>query len=196
MGPPKCVSGVGGQCLYRGAVTTQVIVLNGGSSSGKSGIARCLQAVLPGAWLAVSVDTLVEAMPASMRTSETGIEFAADGGVSVGPEFRELEAAWMEGIAAMARAGARIIVDDVFLGGAESQRRWRKALDGLDVLWVGVKCESAVAAGREIARGDRVRGMAASQAEVAHRGVLYDVEVDTTRTESLECARTIAAQTG
>ncbi|WP_460335240.1 chloramphenicol phosphotransferase CPT [Actinoallomurus acanthiterrae] len=177
-------------------MTTQVIVLNGGSSSGKSGIARCLQAVLPDPWLAVSVDTLVEAMPASMRTSETGIEFAADGGVSVGSEFRELEAAWMAGIAAMARAGARVIVDDVFLGGAESQQRWQKALDGLDVLWVGVRCESAVAAGREIARGDRARGMAASQAEAAHRGVLYDLEVDTTRTESLECARTIAAQTG
>jgi chloramphenicol 3-O-phosphotransferase len=28
-------------------MTTQVIVLNGGSSSGKSGIARCLQAILP-----------------------------------------------------------------------------------------------------------------------------------------------------
>ncbi|GAB3960224.1 hypothetical protein GCM10029978_008960 [Actinoallomurus acanthiterrae] len=102
----------------------------------------------------------------------------------------------MAGIAAMARAGARVIVDDVFLGGAESQQRWQKALDGLDVLWVGVRCESAVAAGREIARGDRARGMAASQAEAAHRGVLYDLEVDTTRTESLECARTIAAQTG
>ncbi len=39
-------------CPYCGAVTTQVIVLNGGSSSGKSGIARCLQAVLPDPWLA------------------------------------------------------------------------------------------------------------------------------------------------
>lgn len=37
--------------LYRGAVTTQVIILNGGSSSGKSGIARCLQAVLAEQWL-------------------------------------------------------------------------------------------------------------------------------------------------
>jgi chloramphenicol 3-O phosphotransferase len=35
--------------------------------------------------------------------------------------------------------------------------------------------------------------MAASQAEVVHRGVVYDLEVDTTHTESLECARTIAA---
>ena len=39
------------------ASSAQVIVLNGGSSSGKSGIARCLQAVLPEAWLAIGVDT-------------------------------------------------------------------------------------------------------------------------------------------
>ena len=53
---------------------------------------------------------------------------------------------------------------------------------------------STVAAGREIARGDRVEGMAASQAEMVHRGVVYDLEVDTTHTESLDCARAIAAQ--
>ncbi|GFE19713.1 chloramphenicol phosphotransferase CPT [Streptomyces nigrescens] len=176
-------------------MTTQVIVLNGGSSSGKSGIARCLQAVLPDPWLAVGVDTLIEAMPVSMQTSDAGIEFAADGGVSVGPEFRTLEAAWMAGVTAMANAGARIIVDEVFLGGAASQQRWQKALGGLDVLWVGVRCESTVAAGREIARGNRVKGMAVSQAEVVHQGVLYDLEVDTTHSEALECARTIAAQT-
>lgn len=174
-------------------MTPQVIVLNGGSSSGKSGIARCLQAVLPDPWLAFGTDTLVDAMPASMRGSE-GIEFAPDGGVSVGPEFRTLEAAWIEGIATMARAGARVIVDEVFLGGAASQQRWRKSLGDLGVLWVGVRCDSTVAAGRETARGDRVTGMAASQAEVVHDGVLYDMEVDTTNTESLDCARAIAAR--
>lgn len=50
-----------------------------------------------------------------------------------------------------------------------------------------------VAAGREIARGDRARGMAASQADMVHRGVSYDLEVDTTQAEPLACARTIAA---
>lgn len=177
-------------------MTTQVIVLNGGSSSGKSGIVRCLQAVLPDPWLAAAIDSLVEAMPASLRTSDAGIGFADDGAVNVGSQFRELEAAWMEGVAAMARAGAGVIVDDVFLGGEASQERWRKALGGLDVLWVGVRCASEVAAGREVARGDRVRGMAALQAETVHRGVLYDLEVDTTHTESLDCARAIAAQVG
>lgn len=171
-------------------------MLNGGSSSGKSGIVRCLQAVLPAPWLAAAIDSLVEAMPASLRSSAAGIDFAADGGVQVGAQFRELEAAWMEGVAAMARAGARVIVDDVFLGGAASQGRWQKALGGLDVLWVGVRCEAAVAAGREVARGDRGRGMAASQAEMVHRGVVYDLEVDTTHTEPLECARAVAARVG
>jgi chloramphenicol 3-O phosphotransferase len=181
-------------CLYFGAVTTQVIVLNGGSSSGKSGIARSLQAVLPDPWLAFGVDTLVQAMPAASRMSATGIEFASDGAVIVGPEFRTLEAAWIEGIAAMAQAGARIIVDEVFLGGAASQQRWKKALDPLPVLWIGVRCAGAVAAGREIARGDRIIGMAMSQAEVVHQGVVYDLQVDTTHTEALECARAIAAR--
>ncbi len=175
-------------------MTTQVIVLNGGSSSGKSGIARCLQAILPDPWLAFGVDTLIQATPPSMQTSAAGIEFAADGAVIVGPEFRALEAAWIEGIAAMARAGARIIVDEVFLGGAASQQRWQQALGTLQVLWVGVRCENAVAAGRESARGDRVAGMAASQAEVVHQGVVYDLQGDTTRTEALACARAIAAR--
>ena len=166
-------------------------MLNGGSSSGKSGIARCLQAVLPDPWLVFGVDTLIQAMPVASRLS--GIEFAPDGAVLVRPEFRALEAAWIEGIAAMARAGARIVVDEAFLGGAASQQRWLTALGALQVLWVGVRCDGAVAAAREIARGDRITGMAASQAELVHQGVRYDLQVDTTHTEALPCAQAIAA---
>ncbi|MFF8729197.1 chloramphenicol phosphotransferase CPT [Streptomyces sp. NPDC015171] len=177
-------------------MTTQVILLNGGSSSGKSGIVRCLQTLLPDPWLAFGIDSLVDALPAKLRGADGGIEFATDGGVRVGADFRTLEAAWMAGVAATARAGARVVVDDVFLGGAASQRRWWKALDGLEVLWVGVRCAASVAAEREIARGDRDQGMAASQADVVHEGVEYDLEVDTPHQESLACARIIATRLG
>jgi chloramphenicol 3-O phosphotransferase len=176
------------------AAGVQVIVLNGGSSSGKSGIARCLQALLPEAWLAIGVDTLIEVMPARLRLGAEGIGFADDGEIAVGAEFRLLEDAWMEGVAAMVRAGARVIVDDVFLGGTESRQRWEKVLGGLEVVWVGVRCAAAVAAGRELARGDRVAGMAEIQADLVHRGMAYDIEVDTARYESIECARAIAAR--
>jgi chloramphenicol 3-O phosphotransferase len=100
----------------------------------------------------------------------------------------------MTGVAAMARAGARIIIDDVFLSGGVSQQRTRRYLAGLDVLWVGVRCDPGIAAGREIARGDRVIGMAASQAETVHKGVGYDIEVDTSHAEPVDCARAIAAR--
>jgi chloramphenicol 3-O phosphotransferase len=173
---------------------TQVIVLNGGSSSGKTGIARCLQAILPGPWLRLSVDDLVEALPPSLLGPGTGIGIGDQGEVTVGEAFREAEAAWRAGVAAMVRAGARVVIDDVFLGGAASQERTRAALAGLDVLWVGVHCDPETVAAREIARGDRPTGMAAAQATIVHQDVSYDVEVDTSHSESLDCARLIAAR--
>jgi chloramphenicol 3-O phosphotransferase len=174
-------------------VTTQVIVLNGGSSSGKSGLARCLKHILPQPWLTFGVDDLVERLPPSLVGTAPGLAFGPNGEVNVGDEFMKLQHCWMVGIAAMARAGARIILDEVFLGGGGSQERTRTYLEGLEVLWVGVRCAPDIAAGREIARGDRVIGMAESQAEIVHKGVVYDIEVDTSRTESIQCARAIAS---
>jgi chloramphenicol 3-O phosphotransferase len=177
-------------------MSTRLIVLNGGSSSGKSGLARCLQAVLPQPWLTFGTDSLTDAMPAALTSSAAGLEISADGSVAVGPEFRELERVWLVGVVAMVRAGARIIIDEVFLGGRTSQQRWLDALGEVPALWVGVHCDPAVAAGREIARGDRVPGMAQAQAELVHKDVRYDVAVDTTHTESIDCAKTIAAALG
>jgi chloramphenicol 3-O phosphotransferase len=167
----------------------QVIVLNGGSSSGKTTIAARLQELLPGDWQRYGIDDLVDALPVG-----AGIAFGEHGEVEVDERFRELETAWLSGIGAMARAGARVILDDVFLGGAASQERTRAHLAGLDVLWVGVHCDPSVAAAREATRDDRIAGMAASQATIVHEGVAYDLEVDTTHTAPIECARAIAEQ--
>ena len=182
---------------------TQVIILNGGSSAGKSSLARALQAVLPGTWLAFGTDTLVAALPERMRTEageetgagagSSGIVFGPGGEVTPGAEFRRLDVAWARGMAEAARSGAHLVLDEVFLGGAASQARWREALTGLDVLWVAVRCDPEVAAAREAARGDRAAGMARLQAESVHRGVVYDLEVDTSRADPAACARTIAA---
>lgn len=170
----------------------QVIVLNGGSSAGKSSIARCLQSLLPDPWLTVAGDDLLTAMPPAMLASEDGIMFAAGGHITIGPGLRRLEAAWSQGIAAMARAGAGIIMDMVFLQGATAQLRWKTVFAGLQVLWIAVRCDPLAAAAREAARGDRVPGMAALQAQAVHQGVVYDIEVDTTHRAPEDCARLIA----
>jgi chloramphenicol 3-O phosphotransferase len=174
-------------------MTPDVIVLNGGSSSGKTSIARCLQELLPEPWLSLSVDDLVAAMPGRGEHGEL-ITFAPDGAVSVTAAFRRLEAAWYDGIAAIARAGVGVIVDEVFLGGGGSQSRLRWALGGLEVLWVGVRCDAAVAAAREVSRADRVGGMAAGQAEVVHQGVDYDIQIDTTAASARACAEILRAR--
>lgn len=172
---------------------TQVIVLNGASSSGKSELARSLQSILPEPWLTFGVDTLIEAMPAAMRTADAGIVLGMDGQVTTGAAFELLDNAWSYGIAAMVRTGARVIVDEVFLAGQKSQQRWQTALQGLEVLWVAVRCDLKVAEARELARGNRVQGMARLQAEMVHHGVYYDLEVNTTTFSSLECAKNITA---
>ena len=174
----------------------QVIILNGGSSSGKTSIATSLQDILPDSWLRLGVDTLVDALPRRLLTEDTGLEFGDDGSVRPGSEFQRLESAWMRGIAAMARAGARIIYDDVFLSGADARDRWRAALADVAVLWVGVRCDPAVAAAREQARGDRVPGMAQLQAQTVHLGIVYDIDVDTTEMSAEACAQLIAQRVG
>ncbi|GAA4254440.1 hypothetical protein GCM10022255_059150 [Dactylosporangium darangshiense] len=173
-------------------MSTDVIVLNGGSSSGKSGIVRCLKAILPQPWINMGVDDLIERLPPALLDSGAGISFGQGGEVVLGDDWRAIETAWTKGVAAMARAGARIIIDDNFLDGRVSQERLRGHLEGLQVLWVGVRCSPEAAEAREFARGNRAPGMAALQAETVHKGVVYDLEVDTTNTESLDCARAIA----
>lgn len=172
-------------------VKGMVIVLNGASSSGKTSVALCLQSLLPEPWLTLGSDTLLAAMPVAAWGSGSGIEEAPDGQITVGRAFRALQAAWAHGVAAMARAGAGIILDEIFLDGADDQQRWRAALDGFPMLWVGVRCDPRVAAEREAARGDRARGTAKAQARLVHHGVSYDVEIDTTHTSPEQCARII-----
>ncbi len=127
----------------------EVMILNGGSSSGKNPIAKCLQNSLPTSWLRFSIDDLIDAMPAAMFNTDRGIKFDSNGSVNPGTEFRSLESAWMHGIAEMVRGGARIIIDDVFITGIEAYNLWQVALEGCKVLWVGVFCEPAVSTSRE-----------------------------------------------
>ncbi|MBO0811389.1 MAG: AAA family ATPase [Microlunatus sp.] len=159
--------------------TVRVLVLNGGSSSGKSTLAKSLQELLDGYWLRLGVDTLIDAAPERLLSTADGLILAEDGSVLPGPAFQELARQWDAGVVAMARAGAHVIIEDNFIGGPASQQRWRQNLGDLPTGWVGVRCPPEVAADRERARGDRVTGMAAKQADAVHEGIAYDLEVDT-----------------
>jgi chloramphenicol 3-O phosphotransferase len=136
----------------------------------------------------------VDSLPPALQDSAEGFGVAAGGAVVVGEVCARLEKAWRAGIAATARAGAPVIVDDVFLAGAASQARWRAAPAGLPAAFVGVRCDPAVVRQREGSRPDREPGMALRQARAVHRDVGYDVEIDTTHASAEDCARSIVAR--
>ncbi len=146
-------------------------------------------------WLLLGVDDLIRAMSDKGIEDGSLLHIGETGQVEIGPGWRDLEASWYIGIAAIAASGTGVIVDEVFLDGVRSQERLRTALAGLGVLWIGVKCDREVARAREALRPDRVAGMAESQAIVVHEGVVYDLTVDTTHGSSESCAARILAQT-
>lgn len=179
---------------------TDVIVLNGGSSSGKSSLAGKLQDLLHEPWVALGLDDLLAALAPSlvggappMPERPSLITYGTDGAVHVDSRWRPVEAAWYAGVAAMAKCGLGVILDEVLLDGGTGQERLNGYLHGLSVLWVGVHCDPAVAEARERARGDRVAGMAVSQAHRVHQGVRYDVVVDTTTAPSEVCAGVVVS---
>jgi chloramphenicol 3-O phosphotransferase len=190
------------------AAPVEVIVLNGASSTGKTTLAAALQEVLDDSWLVFGIDTLIAALPLNLleihdeamiearprdhQIREGGISFGPDGKILVGIEYRRLEAGWLRGVAAIADAGVRLILDEVFLEGAPGQSRLREALFGRTIAWIGLTCDLQVAEERERERGDRVVGGFAQQWQTVHEGVDYDLVVDSTSSSPQEMAQRIA----
>jgi chloramphenicol 3-O phosphotransferase len=169
----------------------RVIVLNGGSSSGKTALARKLQIALGDSWLVVGIDLFMWTLPSRLFADPDGIT-VSNGVIARGDEYMRLYAAFQRATAALAEHGADVLVDDVFLAGGADQRLWSASLGDLDVCWIGVRCAPNVAEQRELARGDRISGAARAQSTTVHDGVRYDFEVDT---GELEVERAAAAVT-
>jgi len=148
---------------------------------------------MPDTWLADGIDVLLELLPPALRDNDAGLKFTADRTFTVGPELRRVERAWMRSVATIARDEVNVFIDDVFLGGAASQQRWRVALGDVSHRFVAVHCARDVLLEREQARGDRHIGSAAGQFDRVHDGVDYDFEVDTTNASTAECAAAIAS---
>jgi chloramphenicol 3-O phosphotransferase len=172
----------------------RVVILNGGSSSGKTTLAtafRDQRSAVGDFWMLTGIDDALEKLPAEWRSvaSERGA-FAADGvrfetterglEVRVGVVGRQLFRAYQVGVGAAARAGVNVIVDDVAIDRTHADD-WFSALSGIDVAWVGIRCSAAVAEDRERLRRDsRYAGLARTQAGLVHRHTEYDFEIDTT----------------
>jgi chloramphenicol 3-O phosphotransferase len=163
----------------------KIILLNGASSSGKSTLARALQAALPLPFWTYSIDNLRAAnvLPHDRIKSS---EF----------HWPTLRPAFFEGfhnsIPAFASAGNNLIVEHI-IEQAEWMTSLQQLLDGFDVFFVGVHCPLPELERREVERGDRRIGEAKLDFETTHQFCSYDVEVEST-VPSEENARLLIEQ--
>lgn len=148
----------------------RIILLNGASSSGKSTLARALQAQMPEPFWHISIDHL------------------RDSGVLPSERIRAKEFDWRtmrepffigfeRSLVAYAEAGNDLIVEHIMENAAWFERLVR-TLAGQDVFFVGVHCRLDELERREIARGDRPIGDARRDFHSIHSYCSYDFEID------------------
>jgi len=155
-----------------------IIFLNGASSSGKSSIAKALQAMIEQPCFHLCIDDYLGTLQPDLWNRKEIVQ----------REWQHIIAGFHAAAAAIACAGNLVIVDDVL----EEQPPWVENLltlfKGLDVILVGVHCPLEELERRERQRGDRKRGMARLQFDQVHATALYDVEVDTSELTPQACA--------
>jgi chloramphenicol 3-O phosphotransferase len=170
--------------------TGHLLALNGGSSAGKTTLARKLQSSLDGPWLLFGIDVMMWTLPVEMVGDPDGIQII-DGKIRRGADFMRLYAGFQQALATLVTNGIDVILDEVLLDGVDDQCRWNEALGDLPAHWVAVRCDPDTAERREQERGDRPPGIARRQAASVHRGVRYDIEIDTCRTNVLDAVTLI-----
>lgn len=180
---------------------SRIILLNGVGSVGKSSIAKALQRIAREPFLHMAMDNFIDTMPPALFEAPDGMVFTPgthDGRpsieITVGPAAERAFRGMRFAMAAMARQGNNLIIDDVLIGNDAAE--YREALAGLTVHWVGVFAPLDVLEERERRRGDRDIGLARWQFDRVHQGIRYDLEIDTSGATPEECAERIKDEFG
>lgn len=163
----------------------RIILLNGASSSGKSSLARAIQARIDRPFWHISIDHLRDSGVLPTTRIKSG-EF----------DWRAMREAFFLGfersLLAYVEAGNDLVVEHIM----ESEAwllRLADTLAGQDVFFVGVHCALEELERRERERGDRPIGDARRDFHRIHSWCVYDLEVDGMRDRDASAEAVIAA---
>ncbi len=163
-----------------------IIILNGTSSSGKTSIVRALQELLEEPFLDAGIDRFIWTLPRRYLNRPMWDEVLGLA-TEAGPVGQRLISGMHQSIAALSRAGNNVVADHVLV-----ERRWlaecTSLFSDLPSLFVGVRCPLDVLEQREAARQDRTLGQARAQFHLVHAHGIYDLEVDTSKSDAEACA--------
>ena len=184
-------------------MTGRIVILNGAPRSGKSSIAKAMQAHLPGHWINLGVDAQNASLPQALMP---GIGLRPGGEMpELEPHVVRLYLALYDAIAAHARQGFDVVAalghHDVYSRPLGILPACARRMAGLDVLFVGVHCpieeimrrRNANPQGGFYAAGDTVPPPVQRWQDAVHVPGIYDLVVDTGTMSADDCVAAIAA---
>ena len=179
----------------------KIIILNGGSSAGKTTLAQAVQdLMLPQTYLLQGIDMFWFSLPPKeLDLDRVDPEFYShmsdiyDGKeefrIVPGPLLDKLMLGRYKAVSVYLRQGFNIIADEVIW-----KRSWLeeaiKDLIDFDAYFINVHCSDAIGAEREKLRGDRHAGWNRCSARYASMDAIYDLSLDT----GVDCPEACAAQ--
>ena len=185
----------------------RVILLNGTSSAGKTTVARMVQQLRPEPIQYIALDQFRDGLPDRFRGLNSPEGTPGARGLNVVPihtppmsgtaiRFGDVGLRMLAGmrqaIAAFAKAGNDVVVDDMRLD-PNYLSDYLTALAGIDVTFAAIHCDPATLNQRETERPGRFPGTAVLHMHSVHDGCIYDVEVNTTTISPRRCAESILA---
>ena len=179
---------------------SQVIILNGVSSVGKSSTARALQTLTRKPFLHVPMDAFIGMLPHALIGRPEGLMFETtqeDGkssvNIIVGPVLARVMRGMHHAVAAMAAQGNNLIIDLVLMELTDEQA-CRELLSAFEVYFVGLFASLEVIEERERRRDDRKVGLARWQQTRLHRDTVYDLTINVSHTTPMQNAERIRAR--
>jgi len=181
----------------------RIVILNGAPRAGKSSIAQAVMARLAGRWVNLGVDRMNAVLPQDLLP---GIGLRPGGErPDLEPTVMRLYAELYDEIAERAQSGEDVVVDvghhDWYSRPLGILAASARRLNGLPVLFVGVRCPIGVIMARRNADprggfyvgGDSVPEPVRRWQEAVHQPRIYDLELDSSVLTPEQCAEAIAA---
>lgn len=185
---------------------SNIIFLNGCSSSGKTTLALKLQQLLPTPYQHIALDQFRDGMPMKVRGLNSPPGTPGASGLNIVPhdqagemvtaiEFgdygEQVLAGMRRSIAQFQALGANVIVDDLLFKRAYLDD-YVSVLTPATTWFIGVRCSLEVVNAREATRAGRFPGTATSHYDQVHaHGEPYDLEIDTTNMNPRDAANEI-----
>lgn len=163
-----------------------IILINGTSSSGKTSLLKALQKKLQEPYLDMGIDKFIWMLPSRYLDRPLWDEVLGKA-LHAGPVGLTLFSGMHHAIAAAASRGNNVIADHAFV-----EKAWvdecASLFAGMNAYLIGLHCPLEVLEQREKDRKDRTLGQAGLQFDVVHKYTKYDLELDTSKLTTEECA--------